>query len=124
MKYLGEETKVEVKTKSVREVEYLRCDRCGKKILPAKFSTKGHDYVLVHTWHDDWGHDSIESHVYRECCKECAKSVVSEYIDRMNGSEKLELMHQYLYTSETCEDYEKDDYGYDLVEEDRHKEAK
>ena len=33
MKYLGEEKQVEIKTVSERQIEYMRCDKCGKKIL-------------------------------------------------------------------------------------------
>lgn len=119
MKYLGKETQVEVKTKSVRKVEYVRCDGCGKKILPNRYRSAESEYVRIHTWHNDWGNDSIDSHTYGDYCKECAKSFVSTYIDEMTGTEELELENEYLWSSETYEGYEKYDDGYDLAEDDK-----
>lgn len=117
MKYLGKETQVEVKTKSVRKVEYMRCDGCGKKILPGGYKTEKNEYVSIHTWHSDWGSESVESHEYKDYCKECAKSFVSAYIDEMEGTEELE--HQHLWNDELLDGYRKYDDGYALVEEDR-----
>lgn len=117
MKYLGEETQIEVKTKSVRKVEYIRCDMCDKKILPCEYRDKMSRYICIHTWHNDWGNDSIDSHEYRDCCPECAKSFVSAYVDRMTGSHELELENKYLWSGETYEGYEKYDDGYGLVKE-------
>ena len=119
MKYLGKETQVEVKTKSIRTVEYLRCDGCSKKILPGKFKTAENKYVYIHTMHNDWGNDSVDSHVYGEYCTECAKSFVSAYIDKMKGTEELELENKYLWSSEVCNGYELYDDGYKLVEDDK-----
>lgn len=119
MKYLGNETKVEVKTKSVRKVEYIRCDGCGKKIMPYDYRTrKDASYVHIHTWHNDWGNDSVDSHEYGDYCKECAKSFVSAYVDKMNGSEELELKHEVVHSNETYEGYERYDDGYALAEDD------
>lgn len=119
MKFLGQETQVEVKTKSVRKVEYIRCDMCGKKILPCAFAHEKSSYVTVHTWHHDWGNDSIESHEYKEYCKECAKKVIAEYIDDMDGSEELELSHEYLWSEETVYEYDRLDDEYCLVDDDK-----
>lgn len=101
MKYLSEEKYVEIKTISERQVEYIRCDKCGKKIMPYQYSTEQNRYVNVHTWHNDWGNDSIDSHEYHDYCTECAKVVVSEYIDDMDGSEELKLSNEYLFSDET-----------------------
>ena len=119
MKYLGKETKVEIKTKSVRKVEYIRCDGCGKKITPYDYRTKKDHYVRIHTWDNDWGNDSVDSHKYGDYCMECAKSFVSTYVDNMDGSEELELKHEYLSSVDTYEGYEKYDDGYALVEDDK-----
>lgn len=119
MKYLGDETKVEVKTKSVRKVEYLRCDGCSKKIIPAEFITEENSYVRIHTWHNDWGNDSVDSHVYKDLCKECTKFFVMKYVDEMSGTDELEMEHRNLSSSETYENYEKYDRGYTLAEEDK-----
>ena len=122
MKYLGEEKTVEVKTVLERKIEYIRCDKCNKKILPFRYQNGSNQYVHIHTWHSDWGNGSIESHEYHEYCPECAKEVISEYIDEMSGSEELELSNEYLFEDETyrgkvtvCTD------GYDLVERDKGK---
>lgn len=119
-KYLGEEVQVSVVTKSIREIEYIRCDECGKQILPDHYR-RNNDYVLVHTWHNDWGNDSIESHVYRDYCKECAKKIVAEYVSEADGSEELELQHKYLYYNESVPNYYPNEYDdeYCLVEKDK-----
>ena len=118
MKYLGEETQIEVKTKSIRKVEYLRCDECCKKILPSEYRNEKSRYVRIHTWHNDWGNDSVDSHQYGDYCPECAKSFVSTYMDRMRGSEQLELENKYLYSGETYEGYDEYDDNYYLVKKD------
>lgn len=122
MKYLGEEKEVQVQTVNKRYVEYMRCDRCRKKIMPCKFTEKESQYVHIHTWHNDWGNDSIDSHEYHDYCVECAKEVVSEYIGTIYGSEELELSNEYLTTNESYNNYEeKYSYchsGYKLVKND------
>lgn len=120
MKYLGKEEKVEVKTKSVRKIEYVRCDCCGKKILPKAVRSNENSYVRIHTWHNDWGNDSVESHEYHDYCKECAKSFVAKYIDDMDGTEELELEYECLWTSETHDNYRYYDAGYSLTENDKY----
>lgn len=122
MKYLGEEKTVEVKTVLERKIEYIRCDKCNKKILPFRYQNCSNQYVNIHTWHSDWGNDSIDSHEYHDYCPECAKEVISEYIDEMSGSEELELSNEYLFEETMrrgnvtiCTN------GYDLVERDKGK---
>lgn len=119
MKFLGAETQVEVITKSVRKVEYIRCDKCGKKILPCGYRGGNSGYVHIHTWHSDWGNDSIESHRHTDCCKECAKQVIADYIDDMNGTEELEFSYEYVCKDESVTDFDEFDDGYALVEKDR-----
>lgn len=118
MKYLGEEKQVEIKTVSERQVEYIRCDKCKKKIIPCKYKEKQNQYVHIHTCHSDWGNDSIDSHEYHDYCTECAKEVVAEYIGRMNGTEELELTNEYLSTTNTHRGYVSWSDGYMLVEND------
>ena len=101
MKYLGEERQIEIKTVIERPIEYIRCDKCNKKILPFKYSVSQNKYIRVHTWHSDWGNDSIESHEYHDYCPKCAKEIVSAYIDEMKGSEELELSNEYLHTNQS-----------------------
>ena len=120
MKYLGEEKHVEIKTVSERQLEYVRCDKCHKKITPCRYKEDQNRYVNVHTWHNDWGNDSIESHRYHDYCPECAKEVVAEYIEKMDGTEELELSNEYVFTGEGYRGYTGiGDDGYRLVVNDR-----
>lgn len=119
MKYLGEEKKVEVKTVNERRIEYIRCDECGKKILPYKYNSEQGQYVHIHTWHSDWGNDSIDSHEYNDYCPECAKEVVTEYIAKMSGSEELELSNEYLGSNEIHRGGVSPWGGYKLVSDDK-----
>lgn len=107
MKYLGEEITREVIKQTVRKVKYIRCDKCGKKILPSKYREENSSYIHIHTWHNDWGNDSIDSHEYGDYCKDCAKQVVAEYISTSSGKEELELENKYLFESETYEGFNK-----------------
>lgn len=100
MKYLGEEVKVQVKTVVERPVLYIKCDKCGKRIEPGAYNMEGNRYVHIHTWHNDWGSDSVDSHEYHDYCPECAKEVVAVYIDDAGGTEELELSNEYLLKSE------------------------
>lgn len=118
MKYLGEETTREVVKQTVRKVEYIRCDKCNKKILPSKYREKKNNYIHIHTWHNDWGNDSIDSHKRNDYCKDCAKQVVAEYISTSNGTEELELQNEYLFESETYEDFDRCDFYARLVADD------
>ena len=94
MKHFTEETKeVEVVKARIRKLEYVRCDECGKIILPGKYKDIKSSYVRIHTWHNDWGNDSIESHEYGDYCKNCAKVFIAKYIEEANGTEELELEH-------------------------------
>lgn len=113
--YLGKEMERKEVIKTVREIEYIRCDNCGKKILPDVYK-RDNDYVHVHTWHNDWGNDSCESHEYRDYCKECAMKIIAKYISDMDGSEELEVTHKYLISHNIILNC--NDYGYRLAEED------
>lgn len=119
MKYLGEEKTVKVTTKRIRNVEYIRCDRCKKKIYPSKYRNKDSEYVNVHTWHNDWGNDSIDSHEYFDLCKDCAKEFVAEYIDDLSGTEELELSYEHLSENETFDGFDSWEDGYKLAERDK-----
>lgn len=118
MKYLGEEKQVEIKTVIERQVEYIRCDKCGKKITPYKYKEDQNQYVHIHTCHNDWGNDSIDSHEYHDYCTKCAKEVVAEYIEKMNGTEELELTNEYLSTTRTHRGSVLWSEGYMLAEND------
>lgn len=62
-------------------------------------------YIHIHTWHNDWGRDSVESHERHDYCRDCAKQVVSEYISKAKGTEGLELENKYLFENEEYEDF-------------------
>ena len=50
------------------------CDVCKNEIK------HGNGYWHVHTWHNDWGNDSCESHEYFDVCSmECLKDKFDEY---------------------------------------------
>lgn len=100
MKYLGEEKVVEVKTQVERPVLYVKCNKCKKIIKPDRYKSRDNRYVYIHTWHSDWGNDSIESHEYKDYCPECAKEVVADYIADAEGTEELELSIEHLYSGE------------------------
>lgn len=120
MKYLGEVITKKVVEQTVRPIEYIRCDMCNKKILPCDtYKSDKSDYIRVHTWHNDWGNDSVESHEYYDLCKECAKEFVADYIEHCDGSEELELEHEYLGKNETYNgNIRLFDSGYKLVSKD------
>ena len=118
MKYLGEETTREVVKQTIRKVEYIRCDKCQKKIMPAKYREEKNNYIHIHTWHNDWGNDSIESDKRNDYCKDCAKQVVAEYISTSSGTQKLELQNKYLFENETYEDFDEWDFDAYLVADD------
>ena len=57
------------------------CDICCKHIGYRK------GYWKVHTWHDDWGNDSIESHEHFDVCStECLIDKFKEYCDESSSS--------------------------------------
>ena len=79
------------------------CDMCGREIKPSK---RGRDesaeYIEIHTWHNDWGNDSCESHAYRDLCKKCAARFVADYIMNAHGSEELGLSIQHASPNDTA----------------------
>lgn len=59
------------------------CDSCGREIIPSdgwEYDEKNSQFVSVHTWHNDWGNDSCDSHQYIELCHECAGKYVEKYV--------------------------------------------
>jgi hypothetical protein len=96
MKYYGEEQIVKVVEERQRPLEYIRCDICNKKIIPNGYRDRTNEYIRVHTWHNDWGNDSCDSHETQELCIECATKFVSEYVRDISGTQQLELELCYL----------------------------
>ena len=79
------------------KLTYVECDECGKKLFP----NKDDGYIKVHTWHNDWGNDSCESHYYADMCKTCAAKFASQYISKVCGTREMEVSYQQLYSSAT-----------------------
>lgn len=120
MRYLGKAIEVEVATK--RKVEYVRCDKCSKKIVARelfKHQEEEYSYFKIHTSHSDWGNDSVDSHEYYDFCKDCAKDFVCEYIKNANGTEELELERLVLGKNETTRETPSAFSGLRLVEDDK-----
>jgi hypothetical protein len=61
----------------------------------------------------------VESHRHGDYCTECARFFILSYIDKMHGTEELELENSYLLSNEAYENYEIYDDDYELVENDR-----
>lgn len=95
MKYLGEV--FEKVVQKVRKTEYMRCDKCHKKILPRQ------EFVYVKTHHNDWGNDSVDSFEYYDLCHECAKEFVNDYVSKLSGTECIEIENSRFFT-ETVEE--------------------
>lgn len=56
-----------------------KCDVCGSSITGSE--REGYNYFLIHTWHNDWGNDSVDSHEYMDACSpECVMKFTEEYI--------------------------------------------
>lgn len=61
-------------TRRVLVDQEVFCDVCRNKIGRYK------GYWKCHTWHDDWGNDSVDSHEYFDICSiECLMKKFEEY---------------------------------------------
>lgn len=73
-----------------------KCDICGSSITESK--REGCNYFLIHTWHNDWGNDSVDSHEYKDACSpECVMKFTGEYVRdsfiRKFNTESIEIEH-------------------------------
>lgn len=73
-----------------------KCDICGKHI--EKMPMYGYNYFLIHTWHMDWGNDSIDSHEYIDACSpkcalEYAENYISDAYSRPCNTHSIEINH-------------------------------
>ena len=86
----------EVIHKEVKDIPIGRvCDCCGKKIEPVRFSpyVNEYNYFVVHTYHHDWGNDSIDSHDYYDACSpECAVSMANLYLTKSYGGTNTNII--------------------------------
>lgn len=73
-----------------------KCDVCGKQIQ--QMPMYGYNYFLIHTWHMDWGNDSVDSHEYIDaCCAKCVMEYVEPYVSdaysRPCNTHSVEIEH-------------------------------
>ena len=84
--------KKEVVHTTIEEVTVGRqCDVCKREINKnADGPWSGwYNYFVIHTWHNDWGYDSVDSHEYYDaCCDECAVKFVSKYLHEAQKVQK------------------------------------
>ena len=91
----------EVTTVKVEEVIVGRkCDICNRDIEQVHPGVKNpeYNYFVIHTWHDDWGNDSVDSHERMDaCCPECAMRYANGYIEEAYkekwNTRRIEIAH-------------------------------
>ena len=91
----------EVKKVTIESVIVGReCDICGNviEIVKRAGNIPQYNYFVIHTWHHDWGNDSIDSHKYYDaCCPECVMNFTKKYVqdsyDNMFNSHSIEIEH-------------------------------
>jgi hypothetical protein len=74
-----------------------KCDICGKTINCVD-RLGNYNFFTIHTWHNDWGNDSCESHEYLDACSpECVMKFTEEYIrksfEQVYNSKQIEIEH-------------------------------
>lgn len=93
-----------VETKEVTQVKLekvlvgRKCDICGRNIDVSRSDNTSYNYFVIHTWHYDWGNDSIDSHEYLDaCCPECVMKFTKDYIERsyerIYNTKRIEITH-------------------------------
>ncbi len=100
MRYFGNEKIVE---KKERNLEYIRCDCCNKKV---------ENYFKVTTSHNDWGRDSCDSIETKEICISCIDEFLSSYIKEMSDTGDIEIEKKRI-----CYEYPRYDYSSDELSE-------
>ena len=100
---LSKETK-QVVYKTVRKLEGIKCDICGK-VIPAKMRGRSSEnrYFEVETGHNDCGDDSYESIEFKDICPGCISKFMTEYIEKVKGSEYIEVETTYCYPRDVTE---------------------
>lgn len=93
---LGEEVKKVIYRKA-KELVGIKCDICGKVIPVDERGFKNDEcrYFVVTTGHNDWGNDSCESIKHYDICPECVGGFVAKYLANAEGSEYIEVEHEY-----------------------------
>ena len=71
--------------RTVEEVVGIACDTCKERITIAP-------WYEVMTYHNDWGHDSIDSYEHSDFCSySCMTRHQDEYFRIADGSEKYDI---------------------------------
>lgn len=85
------EVKEIIKTKNI--TKEISCDQCLKVICDSdtnKDSTLS--FFTGHTFHNEWGNDSIDSHNYIDVCGlDCLLKYTKGYFKESEGTESLEV---------------------------------
>lgn len=101
--------------KETSEIEYIRCDKCNKKISSNK------RFYKVTTSHNSWGNDSVDSIREYDICEKCISKFLKEYFDNAKyGTEEVEVESEYYKKHDKNYQNGYEEYGInnDLVEED------
>lgn len=92
----------EVVRKTVESVIVGRkCDVCDAEIKEFVFGglPRGqYNYFVIHTWHNDWGNDSVDSQEYYDACSpECVMRFVKLYVEGaykdVTNTMEIEISH-------------------------------
>lgn len=70
-----------IKMEDIVERVYI-CDVCKKVFAKSTDPDyKRIDYFRIHTCHNDWGNDSVESHTYYDaCCRQCTRKIIDDFL--------------------------------------------
>ena len=85
------EAKEIIKTKNI--IKEISCDQCSKIICDSHTSKDDTvSFFTAHTFHNDWGNDSVDSHNYIDFCGlECLLQYTKDYFKESEGTESLEV---------------------------------
>lgn len=78
---------------TVRVLDGIRCDKCGKVISANLINTnrKAARYFKVTTGHNDWGLESPESINHVDICPECINEFVKSYLEKGSDTAYIEI---------------------------------
>ena len=85
------EVKEIIKKKNI--IKEISCDQCSNVICDSDTNKDSAiTFFTAHTFHNDWGNDSVDSHNYDDICGlECLLEYTKDYFKESNGTEGLEV---------------------------------
>ena len=85
------EVKEIIRTKNI--IKEISCDQCSNVICDSDTSKDSKiTFFTAHTFHNDWGNDSVDSHNYVDICGlECLLEYTKDYFKEAEGTESLEV---------------------------------